>query len=140
MKVHISEECTMVPRDCQFALLGCEEKILSRDLTKHNQEAVGLHLDLALKRITLQDEKLLSHEKIITVQEGKLKFQEGQLESQGWQLKFQETEIKTQAIQISKIMEKLNEIVKKPEVNLPFTDHLIWKINQFSEKKTESKK
>jgi len=115
----------MVPRDCQFVLLGCEEKILSGGLLKHNQEAVGLHLDLALKRITLQDEKLQSQEKTITVQEGKLKFQEA--------------EIKTQAIQISKIMEKLNEIEKKPEVNSPFTDHLIWKINQFSDKKQKAK-
>uniref|UniRef100_A0A7M5X679 Uncharacterized protein n=1 Tax=Clytia hemisphaerica TaxID=252671 RepID=A0A7M5X679_9CNID len=125
MKVHISEECTMVPQDCQFALLGCEEKILSGGLLKHNQEAVGLHLDLALKRITLQDEKLQSQEKTITVQEGRLKFQE--------------TEIKTQAIQISKIMEKLNEIEKKPEVNSPFTDHFIWKINQFSDEKQKAK-
>uniref|UniRef100_A0A7M5X5K3 MATH domain-containing protein n=2 Tax=Clytia hemisphaerica TaxID=252671 RepID=A0A7M5X5K3_9CNID len=92
--------------------------ILSGGLLKHNQEAVGLHLDLALKRITLQDEKL---------------------QSQGCQLKFQETEMKIQAIQISKIMEKLNEIEKKPEVNSPFTDHLIWKINQFSDEKQKAK-
>eukprot|EP00111_Clytia_hemisphaerica_P002980 TCONS_00008491-protein len=86
-------------------------QILSGGLLKHNQEAVGLHLDLALKRITLQE----------------------------GQLKFQETEIKTQAIQISNIMEKLNEIEKKPEVNSPFTDHFIWKINQFSDEKQKAK-
>ena len=47
---HVAQDCDYTEVSCKYALLGCEKKMIRKDMKKHEEDHEG-HLSLALKSI-----------------------------------------------------------------------------------------
>ena len=55
---HVAQDCDYTEVSCKYALLGCEKKMIRKDMKKHEEDHEG-HLSLALKSIVDLNSKVL---------------------------------------------------------------------------------
>ena len=55
---HVAQDCDFTEVSCKYALLGCEKKMIRKDMKKHEEHHEG-HLSLALKSIVDLNSKVL---------------------------------------------------------------------------------
>lgn len=60
MRYHIMAICECTEIACEFANIGCEEKVMRKDLAEHKVEARERHLDLAMETLSLREERHLA--------------------------------------------------------------------------------
>ncbi|XP_066922735.1 uncharacterized protein [Clytia hemisphaerica] len=106
MEAHIKQDCKGILHPCQFAWLGCKEKVIFEESRNHDKEDVSQHLNLAINTI----------------------------KSLQLQNKAQDEEVKALKETQAAIFDRLDGLENTEKEDSPFTNEYTWKIYNYQKR------